>query len=139
MQACRIDFPSFLVEMTYFIIANNHPKGRPITMKNFLLLFVHIACATGLFLGACSNEGQSKLKGEWESKDAGIRLKITGNKFTEDTGTKPVAEDYFMKGDTIFTSFEGNMPYTKFVIQQLDEHTLKLLYPDSVSITFSRR
>ena len=107
-------------------------------MKNFLLLFVHLSCAAALFLGACSNKEKSKLTGEWIAKDAGIRLKITGNKFTEDTGTAPVAEDYFVKGDTIFTSFEGNLPYTKFVIQQLDEHTLKLLYPDSVSVTFSR-
>lgn len=108
-------------------------------MKNFILLFIHVACAVALLLGACSTgSGPEKLKGEWESKEAGIRLKITANKFTEDTGTKPVAEDYFMKGDTILTSFEGNMPYTKFVIKQLDDHSLKLLYPDSISVTFTR-
>lgn len=108
-------------------------------MKNFILLFIHAACAIALFLGACSTgSGPQKLKGEWESQAAGIKLKITGDKFTEDTGTSPLTEDYFVKADTIFTSFEGNLPYTKFVIQQLDEHTLKLLYPDSVSVTFSR-
>lgn len=91
-----------------------------------------------MFSGACSNPGQSKLKGEWLAKKEGTRLSITSSKFTENTGTSPVTEDYFMKGDTIFTSFEGNLPYTKFVIQQLDEHHLKLLYPDSVSVTFTR-
>lgn len=113
--------------------------ARIVAMKNLMLLFVHAACATALFLGACSTaSGPERLRGDWESKTAGIRLKITGNKFTEDTGTSPLTEDYFVKADTIFTSFEGNMPYTKFVIQQLDEHTLKLLYPDSVMVTFSR-
>jgi len=29
------------------------------------------------------------------------------------------AEDYFVKGDTIYSSFQGNQPYSKFVIQPL--------------------
>lgn len=48
------------------------------------------------------------------------------------------AEDYVLKGDTILTSFNGNQPYTRFVIQKLEDHELKLLYPDSVSIDFVR-
>ncbi len=48
------------------------------------------------------------------------------------------AEDYFVKGDTIFTSFEGNLPYTKFVLQKIDEKSLKLMGPDSVAIEYSR-
>ena len=108
-----------------------------IPMKYVMLIFVHFAGAAALFFGACSSSGQSKIKGEWYSKQASTRLKITTDKFTEDNG-QPVTEDYFMKGDTIFTSFEGNMPYTKFVIQHVDDHTLKLLYPDSVSVTFTK-
>lgn len=48
------------------------------------------------------------------------------------------AEDYFIKADTIFTSFEGNLPYTKFVIQKLDETQLNLVFPDSTAVEFSR-
>lgn len=107
-------------------------------MKNLVLILVHLLGAAALFFGACANPAQNKLKGEWQSKAEGIRLSISGNKFTENTGASPVTEDYFMKGDTIFTSFEGNLPYTKFVIQQLDDHHLKLLYPDSVLILFTR-
>jgi hypothetical protein len=107
-------------------------------MKTFMLIFVHLASAIVLFIGSCSHSGQNKVKGEWQTKDGTTRLKITGDKFTEDNGA-PVTEDYFIKGDTIFTSFEGNQPYTKFVIQQVDEHNLKLLYPDSVSIAFVRK
>jgi hypothetical protein len=64
-------------------------------------------------------------------------LKITDKQFIMDNDEQN-AEDYFTKGDTIFTSFEGNQPYTKFVIQKLDEHQLNLLYPDSVVVEFSR-
>ena len=49
-----------------------------------------------------------------------------------------IAEDYFVKQDTIFTSFEGNKPYTAFVVQKLDEHSLKLMGPDSVAVEYSR-
>lgn len=102
-----------------------------------MLIFVHLASAIMLFTGSCSHSAQSKLKGEWRSKDGGTKLKISADKFTEDTGT-PVTEDYFIKGDTIFTTYEGNQPYTKFVIQKLDDKNLTLLYPDSVSIAFTR-
>jgi hypothetical protein len=85
---------------------------------------------------ACGDPKKGKLEGHWTSKD-GDKLTITGKKFSIESDA-PVAEDYFVKGDTIFTSFEGNQPYTKFVIQQLDDHNLKLLYPDSISIEFSR-
>ncbi|WP_462266717.1 hypothetical protein [Mucilaginibacter sp.] len=86
---------------------------------------------------ACSDSSQGKLKGEWRSKDGETRLKITGKEFIMDNGS-PLPEDYIMKGDTILTSYEGSQPYTKFVIQQLDEHNLKLLYPDSVTVEFTR-
>ena len=48
------------------------------------------------------------------------------------------AEDYFVKGDTIFTSFEGNLPYTKFVLQKNDDHALKIVGPDSVAMEYSK-
>jgi hypothetical protein len=106
-------------------------------MKNYLLAFLHIACACILLSAACSDTGQSKLKGKWHTKDNSTRLEITDKQFIITEG-EPVAEDYFVKGDSIFTSFEGNQPYTRFVIQNLDEHNLKLLYPDSVTVEFSR-
>jgi hypothetical protein len=106
-------------------------------MKNFMLIFVHLASAVVLFIGSCGHSAQSKVKGNWVAKDGSTHLKITADKFTEDNGA-PVTEDYFIKGDTIFTSFEGNQPYTKFVIQQVDDHNMQLLYPDSISIAFKR-
>lgn len=106
-------------------------------MKTFFLIFVHFASAILLFAGSCAHKGNSKVKGDWRAKDGSTKLKITADKFTEDTGIDaPVAEDYFMKGDTIFTSYQGSQPYTKFVVQKVDEHNLNLLYPDSVSIAF---
>src|SRR5476651_479352 len=104
-------------------------------MKTFALIFIHLACAIVLFIGSCSNSAKSKVKGEWRAKDGSTKLKISTDKFIENTGT-PVSEDYFMKGDTIYTSFEGNQPYSKFVIEKVDDHNLQLIYPDSVSKTF---
>jgi uncharacterized protein (DUF2147 family) len=106
-------------------------------MKTFLLVFIHIACACVLLSAACSSSEKSNLKGKWRTKDGSAHLEITGKQFilTEDA---PVTEDYFVKGDTIFTSFEGSQPYSKFVIQNLEEHNLKLLYPDSVTVEFVR-
>ena len=106
-------------------------------MKSYLLAFLHVACALVLVSAACSDAGKSNLKGKWHTKDGNTKLEITGKQFimTEDT---PIAEDYFVKGDSIFTSFEGSQPYTRFVIQNLDEHNLKLLYPDSVTVEFTR-
>jgi len=77
------------------------------------------------------------LQGTWKSKDGKTTLKITSKQFTLDSES-PVPEDYFLKGDTIFTSFEGNQPYTRFVIQKLDDHEMELMFPDSVAIEFSR-
>ncbi|MDT3403328.1 hypothetical protein [Mucilaginibacter terrae] len=106
-------------------------------MKTTLLVFVHVISALVLISAACSETGNSKLKGKWRSHDGSTRLEITGKQFILSEQTEPVAEDYFVKGDTIFTSFEGSVP-TKFVIQQLDAKNLKLLYPDSVSVAFVR-
>jgi hypothetical protein len=91
-----------------------------------------------LFLAvACSNPAKSKLQGTWKSKDGETALKINDRKFAMDSDLR-LAEDYFVKGDTIFTSFEGNQPYTKFVVQKLENHYLKLLSPDSLVMEFTR-
>ena len=107
-------------------------------MKNYALILIHVACAAMLLTAACSsNPKGSKLKGEWRSKDGATLLKITNKEFTLDSDS-PEAEDYFMKHDTIYTSFQGNLPYTKFVVKYLDEHQLKLEYPDSALVVFTR-
>ncbi len=95
-----------------------------------------LACALVL-LAACSNSHKGKLQGNWKLKTGDTKLKITDKKFAMDSDLE-YAEDYFVKGDTIFTSFQGNQPYTKFVVQILDDHDLKLLSPDSTVMEFTR-
>jgi len=106
-------------------------------MKKYALIFVHAACASVLLMGACSNPVKSKLQGKWRSKDGNTQLSITDNAFTMDDG-EAVPEDYFIKGDTIFTSFQGNLPYTSFVVHKLEDHHLELMGPDSVTVEYSR-
>ena len=106
-------------------------------MKKFASIFIYIGCASVLLTIACSNPVKSKLQGKWRSKDGATKLNITDKNFTMGDG-EAIAEDYFMKGDTIFTSFQGNQPYTSFVVQKLDEHYLKLMGPDSVAVEYSR-
>jgi hypothetical protein len=108
-------------------------------MKTLALIFIHIAAAVVLVMASCSGKPAKDrmLKGEWRSKDGETVLKITGKQFTMNTDS-PVPEDYFVKDDTIFTSFQGNQPYSKFVVLTLDAHQLKLMYPDSSLMEFSR-
>jgi len=106
-------------------------------MKRYALPFVHVACAILLLAGACSNPVKSKIKGNWRSKDGVTKLNITDKEFMMDDG-EAIPEDYFVKGDTIFTSFQGNQPYTSFVVQKLDEHYLKIMGPDSVAMEYTR-
>ncbi|MDB5127137.1 hypothetical protein [Mucilaginibacter sp.] len=106
-------------------------------MKRYTLIFVALSGAFMLLVACNKKESNTKIRGSWKSKDANVTLKITDKKFIMD-GDEQNAEDYFTKGDTIFTSFEGNQPYTKFVIQKLDEHQMNLLYPDSIVVEFSR-
>jgi hypothetical protein len=93
--------------------------------------------ASSLLIAACSNPHKSKLQGDWKLKSGDTKLRITDKKFAMDSDLE-YAEDYFVKGDTIFTSFEGNQPYSKFVVQLLDENNLKLLSPDSTVMEFTR-
>lgn len=90
-----------------------------------------------LLITACANSHNGKLQGEWKLKTGETKLKITDKKFAMDSDLE-YAEDYFVKGDTIYTSFQGNQPYTKFVVQRLDDHDLKLLSPDSTVMEFTR-
>ncbi|MDF2433138.1 MAG: hypothetical protein JWP44_2769 [Mucilaginibacter sp.] len=106
-------------------------------MKKFTLILVHMACASVLFAAACSNPVKNKLKGNWKSKDGSVKLNITDKNFTLNDGAA-IPEDYFLKGDTIYTSFQGNQPYTSFVVQKLDDHYLKLMGPDSIAVEYNR-
>ncbi|MGZ3763871.1 MAG: hypothetical protein ACXVB0_17150 [Mucilaginibacter sp.] len=106
-------------------------------MAKYPFLMVAVTCVSILLSGACSNAHKSNLQGNWKLKTGETKLKISGKKFAMDSDLD-YAEDYFVKGDTIFTSFEGNQPYTKFVIKRLDEHELKLLSPDSTIMEFTR-
>jgi hypothetical protein len=106
-------------------------------MKKIPLIFVHAAVALVLIIGACSSPVKNKIKGKWRSRDGATKLYITDKDFTLDDG-EAIPEDYFVKGDTIFTSFQGNQPYTNFVVQRLTDHYLTLMGPDSVSVEYSR-
>jgi hypothetical protein len=106
-------------------------------MKKYALIAVHLVIAYLLFVMACSDPVKSKLQGDWLSKDGKTKLKITDKQFTMDNDGQ-IHEDYFIKGDTIFTSYEGNQPYTKFVIKKLDASKLTLLNPDAEAVEFNR-
>ncbi len=106
-------------------------------MNKYALILVHLACASVLFTMSCSNPVKSKLKGIWRSTDGTVKLNITEKGFIMDDG-EAIAEDYFVKGDTIYTSYQGNQPYTSFIVQKLDDHYLKLMGPDSVAVEYSR-
>lgn len=106
-------------------------------MKISALIAVHLVIAYLLFFMACSDPVKSKLQGKWLSKDGKTKLKITDKQFTMDNNGQ-IPEDYFIKGDTIFTSYEGNQPYTKFVIKRLEANKLTLLNPDAEAVEYSR-
>lgn len=105
-------------------------------MKTLALIFIHIFCAAILLVQACSKNPNEQLKGTWKTADGSTKLKITSNKFIEDEGNAAEAEDYFVKDGVIYTSYQGNQPYTQFVIKNLDDNHLTLLYPDSVEVAF---
>lgn len=106
-------------------------------MKKLLLISVHLLTAGILLSVACSDHPVNQLKGHWISADGKINLEVTDNTFA--VGENQVAEDYFVKDDTIYTSFEGNQPYTKYTISTLNSNHLTLINPDSEAIDFNRR
>jgi hypothetical protein len=107
-------------------------KKNALIVPVFGLVLLAFACST-----EPAHQANKKLEGKWLSKDGNTRLEITDKGFTMDDG-KPLTEDYFINNDTIFTSYEGSRPYTKFLIKKLDEHQLTLFYPDSDMVEFSR-
>ena len=100
----------------------------------YLLAFFVLSLS---FLTCTNNSAYKKLEGKWSSKDGITKLHITNKQFTINDG-QPVTEDYFVKNDTIFTSYQGGTPYSKFLIKNLDEHKLTLFYPDSDIVEFTR-
>ncbi|WP_461449008.1 hypothetical protein [Mucilaginibacter sp.] len=108
-------------------------------MKTITFLIISLACAVMLMSVACSpkQKRDPNLIGEWKSTADGSKLNITDKGFMM-AKDSPEPEDYFVKGDTIYTSFEGNLPYTKYAIKHLDEHVLKLFTPDSTLVEFSK-
>ena len=111
-------------------------------MKIPPIIYIILASLLMLLSVACSHNKAGKttdpkLIGVWKSKTDGSLLKITAKQFTMESDA-PDPEDYFVKGDTIFTSFEGNLPYTKYAILKLDDHALKLFTPDSTSVEFTK-
>ncbi|WP_158990879.1 hypothetical protein [Mucilaginibacter sp. L196] len=108
-------------------------------MKIITFVIIGMACAMMLLSVACSPKQKTdpNLIGEWKSTADGSKLNITDKSFMM-TSDSPEPEDYFVKGDTIYTSFEGNLPYTKYAIKHLDEHQLKLFTPDSTLVEFTK-
>lgn len=100
-------------------------------------IFITVSFVLIFLISACSHPpADRRLLGEWHST-AGDKLKITEKQFTLESDS-PEPEDYFVKKDTIFTSYQGNLPYTKYAIKLLDDHHLKLFTPDSTTIEFAR-
>ena len=106
-------------------------------MKNYALIAVHVATAFVLLAVACSDPMKSRIQGKWTSKDGKTKLQITDKHLTMDNDAV-VPEDYFVKGDTIYTSFQGKKPYTKFVVHKLESNNMTLVDPDSISTEYSR-
>ncbi|MBB6130198.1 hypothetical protein [Mucilaginibacter lappiensis] len=108
-------------------------------MKHKALLIPAVGLMLLVFACNRASEHQvnKKLVGKWQSKDGETKLEISDKGFTMDDG-KPVTEDYFVTNDTIFTSYQGSRPFTKFLIKNLDDHKLTLFYPDSDVVEFSR-
>lgn len=106
-------------------------------MKKFAPIFAAVAGL--LLIYSCSQPpaANKKLEGNWKSKDGSTKLSITDKDFIMNDG-QASKEDYFVKNDTIYTSYQGSRPYTKFSIKELDDHKLTLCYPDSDIVEFSR-
>jgi hypothetical protein len=107
-------------------------------VKTYALITVHLFIAALLLFVACSEHPVNHLKGEWVGSDGKHLLKITDKTFAIDAESQ-IMEDYFVKNDTIFTSFEDNQPYTKYFIKRLDSQQLTLIDPDSIVINFKRK
>ncbi len=106
-------------------------------MKKTYLILVVVAVGV-VVISACNpSTGKAKFLGKWHSQDQKTNLKITAKEFVLDEG-EPIAENYFVKGDSLFTSYEGSQPYTKFVVKNLTDKSMTLIYPDSTAVRFFR-
>ena len=101
--------------------------------------FILAVGAVGIVvITACkSSAANKKLLGKWHSAVQKTKLKVTAKDFILDEG-EPIAESYFAKGDTLFTSYEGSQPYTEFLIRDLTDKSMTLVYPDSTLVSFLR-
>lgn len=105
--------------------------------KNYLFFLILILFP--VLFSSCKNKTvKNKIIGSWHSENKKTGLKITAKEFTLNEDGEPIAENYFLKGDTLFTSYEGTAPFTKFVIKDLSDKSLTLVYPDSTLIKFIR-
>lgn len=98
-----------------------------------------IAVFVVAFVISCKQTpARTNIRGSWKSEDGKTKLKVTAKEFILDEGEEPIAESYFVKGDTIFTSYEGSQPYTRFEIKEVSNNVLTLIYPDSTAVKFTR-
>ncbi len=107
-------------------------------MRKIALITVHFLTAAVLVAVACTDHAVNRLKGNWIAEDGLNELKITDKTFAIDAEAQ-ITEDYFVKEDTIFTSFDGNQPYIRYVIKQIDNQNLTLLDSDSTLLNFKRK
>lgn len=108
---------------------------------NMIKIYLPFAVLLSVITALCScnhSTFKNKIQGNWKSEDGKTKLKITTKDFVLNEWTEPIAESYFVKEDSIFTSYEGSQPFTKFVVKNLSNKSLTLVYPDSTSIKFVR-
>jgi len=106
-------------------------------MKKFAPIFAAVAGMLLVYSCSTTPAPNKKLEGNWKSKDGSTKLSITDKDFIMDDG-QASKEDYFVKNDTIYTSYQGSRPFTKFGIKELTDNKLTLCYPDSDIVEFSR-
>ena len=112
-------------------------KTKKLLFKNSMLLLLLFF----LVVLGCRQQSSAKnnIRGKWHSEDGKTRLTITQKEFTLDEGDEPIAENYFVNGDSIFTSYQDSRPFTKFTIKNLSDKNLTLVYPDSTLVKFMRQ
>ena len=104
-------------------------------MKNTGHIFLFLA-ASSIMLG-CSSPVKNKLKGNWRSTGGVTKLKISDKEFSLEDG-ETIPKNYSLKKNTIYTSFHDNEPIDSFVVAEVDDHHLKLVGADSVSMEYNR-
>jgi len=116
------------------MIGSFYTKNKAYTQKIFFGTAVLIVA---IIISCKQTPPRTNIRGSWKSIDGKTKLKVTAKEFILDEGEEPIAESYFVKGDTIFTSYEGSQPYTKFEIKEVSGNALTLIYPDSTIVRFA--